>query len=643
MSVRKRVWHREILYIGLALALIMSGFALTSAAKDPKDVNDVDLPLPYEEHVGFSIGIGIAAGSGSVGGGTSGGGGGGGTGGTGGGGTSSGFGSGSGSCCGGGGGGPSINDAVITSIEPANPRVGQMITIRGTGFRAFASGSSRVRFESGGRTFFANAPYVWRDTYIQVRVPVGKTLTSGSIKDIEAGLATVIIGNSLGLSASGFPIDILKDVPGTLSFQQRTAVIFGGTEVSGTLGNPFPSVAPWGTVSSSEDHNRARTKDAEVGDINADGWPDIFDNNSNNELFDTHGIIRYNNDGDGTFEANRFEPWDGSDVIGPFATLSNSTGDYFGDGVSYDADFIDLRNDGFPDLVQTATVNGVNTIRVYNNHWFAVGRFDFDIFFPSDFVGTTGGCPDDIAHGDMDGDGWVDFAVTFRNGGACTGLASDSETRLYWNDQSFFTSAVIFPNLLNSASVHDVFFFDADQDHRSDVFVVAESSQASALYLYNGSLSPPFEFEDRFSVDAFAGDPADLNGDGFVDFALAGTNLVRVYLNSRTNPGNFSSSNLPNDGSGAHYDVEMGDIDLDGDIDIVVATLTTSSTNTLRLYLNNGSGGFTESSSMIPGLASFQRLSADLIDYDLDGDLDLYITGQDSGTAPNQLWENLKR
>ena len=45
-------------------------------------------------------------------------------------------------------------------------------------------------------------------------------------------------------------------------------------------------------------------------------------------------------------------------------------------------------------------------------------------------------------------------------------------------------------------------------------------------------------------------------------------------------------------------------------------------------------------STVISGIGTTQRLSADLIDFDNDGDLDLYLTGPDGGTAVNQLFEN---
>ena len=98
------------------------------------------------------------------------------------------------------------------------------------------------------------------------------------------------------------------------------------------------------------------------------------------------------------------------------------------------------------------------------------------------------------------------------------------------------------------------------------------------------------------------------------------------------------------------YDVEAGDVDLDGDVDLIGAIITTNGDNSARLWMNGGDGTtwntWANSSDILPGIADYQRLSADLIDFDQDGDLDLYLTGSDGsgpwgfGMSPNQFWEN---
>ena len=52
--------------------------------------------------------------------------------------------------------------------------------------------------------------------------------------------------------------------------------------------------------------NYARSKDADLADVNGDGFMDILDNNSSNVGNDAHGIIHLNNQ-DKTFTALKLE------------------------------------------------------------------------------------------------------------------------------------------------------------------------------------------------------------------------------------------------------------------------------------------------------------------------------------------------
>ena len=106
---------------------------------------------------------------------------------------------------------------------------------------------------------------------------------------------------------------------------------------------------------------------------------------------------------------------------------------------------------------------------------------------------------------------------------------------------------------------------------------------------------------------------------------------------------------------GHAYDLEVGDINLDGTVDLIAAVITTVGTESVEVWMGNGDGTFDHITAngavtLLPGLGNYQRLSADLIDFDLDGDLDLYLTGADGqnvgfgfGAVPNQFFENTLR
>ncbi len=69
----------------------------------------------------------------------------------------------------------------------------------------------------------------------------------------------------------------------------------------------------------------------------------------------------------------------------------------------------------------------------------------------------------------------------------------------------------------------------------------------------------------------------------------------------------------------------FGDVDGDGDLDIFITGYAENFTSHAKLYLNDGTGLFTESANTIP---KFGYSSAAFADVDNDNDLDLLISGQ---------------
>lgn len=71
-----------------------------------------------------------------------------------------------------------------------------------------------------------------------------------------------------------------------------------------------------------------------------------------------------------------------------------------------------------------------------------------------------------------------------------------------------------------------------------------------------------------------------------------------------------------------------GDIDGDGDKDLFMTGITPSVQT--KLYLNNGAGNFTESTTAFPRASTSQAILKDL---DKDGDLDLFFAGQNQSSV----------
>ncbi len=135
---------------------------------------------------------------------------------------------------------------------------------------------------------------------------------------------------------------------------------------------------------------------------------------------------------------------------------------------------------------------------------------------------------------------------------------------------------------------------------------------------------------------------ADVDGDGDLDAAFANDRSQdRLYLND--GGGVFTdvtATHMPTD-QAASLDLEFADVDGDGDPDLVVAGFVSERN---RLYLNDGSGVFTDvTAARMPAL--FHRTtSIAAADFDEDGDIDLLFGNQQiafsSRTEQNRLYLN---
>ena len=125
----------------------------------------------------------------------------------------------------------------------------------------------------------------------------------------------------------------------------------------------------------------------------------------------------------------------------------------------------------------------------------------------------------------------------------------------------------------------------------------------------------------------------DFNGDGIQDLFLGGAKdqAAQLYMGTRNNT--FIKKRIPSieqDAISEDVDCACFDADGDNDLDLYVASggnefPNSSSALIDRLYINNGSAGFTKSDQILPSFKFENSSSVEAADYDMDGDLDLFV------------------
>ena len=152
---------------------------------------------------------------------------------------------------------------------------------------------------------------------------------------------------------------------------------------------------------------------------------------------------------------------------------------------------------------------------------------------------------------------------------------------------------------------------DVDQDGDTDLTVA--SSQDGNFNLFfndgNGSFAGPELLYNEGAGEAHVVKLADLNNDGNLDLVMStkSPSKLGVMLQSANGGGQFQSPTSFFNSSFFVNAFDFGDLDLDGDLDIVGATFADS---TLRSFLNDGNGRFSESNqNVLLGQESIVSLS----------------------------------
>lgn len=262
---------------------------------------------------------------------------------------------------------------------------------------------------------------------------------------------------------------------------------------------------------------------------------------------------------------------------------------------------------------------------------------------PVSAVATTGGDTRAIIAADLDGDGDVDLLV-----GNFAQANDLFENRGDGNFSSIASDVLTTPTEVTFGMTAG----DIDGDGDLDLAMANGSGNTNGLYRNNGPPGGPWA--GRFThlssdpvsagaADSYAARFVDVDGDGDADLVFANRDLPNfMYLNSGSGSFTEVTTGLVVTENANSRDVTAGDLDGDGDFDLVFAN---SNDEPNFIYINQGG-----SQSGTPG--SFLRLpfgnpatdaadksyGATLADIDGDGDLDLFVAnrkGQLNGLFTN--------
>ncbi len=131
----------------------------------------------------------------------------------------------------------------------------------------------------------------------------------------------------------------------------------------------------------------------------------------------------------------------------------------------------------------------------------------------------------------------------------------------------------------------------------------------------------------------------DYNNDGFNDICVTGADIsynpvLQVWVNNGTGAFTQVTTNLPPVLVG---EADWADYDKDGDLDVLITGTTTGSTNISQLWRNDGSNTFT---NLNLGLTAYANSGAKWIDFDNDGDLDFFYCGYTGSAYTGELRRN---
>lgn len=280
----------------------------------------------------------------------------------------------------------------------------------------------------------------------------------------------------------------------------------------------------------------------------------------------------------------------------------------------------DLDGDGYPDIILTNSAD--STISILKNAS-GLGVFSFDP--PVEFIAKMS--PQDIAIGDITGDGKPDIVVISKDSNMVTAFRNTSV-----GNTISFNQKVSLPTGLSPKSI---VLADMDKDGKLEIIVSNEG--ANTVSVYKNTITPLGGISYNSKMDFPAGSAPrgiaaeDIDGDGMPDIVTTnyGGNNFSVLRN--TSSGGTISLDPKVDfatGTGPQS-IRVADLDADGANDVII---TNNVSGTLSVFKNTSSNATVSFATGMDAITGTGPLNMAIGDIDGDGTPDLAVTNNGSNT-----------